>query len=165
MNKQETKKKKRIRRKVGDIIKIDLLNGQHAYAHVTTDPCIIFYDGRFQSNADITVEQIPFLPILFTLFVSNYAIKDGIWPVIAHAELEESLLRQPYMFKKDPISGRFYIYHADFEDTNYERPATFEECVGLECAAVWDPNHVVDRINDYYAGRPNQWAQQLALSK
>ncbi len=37
------------------------------------------------------------------------------------------------------------------------RPATKEECVDLECCAVWEPEQVVERINNFYAGVPYKW--------
>ena len=30
-------------------------------------------------------------------------------------------------------------------------------------AAVWDPQHVEDRLRDHFAGLPNKWVQSLAL--
>lgn len=141
---------KRILRKTGDILKIDLGNGFHNYACVSTDPCLIFYEGRFSS--DLSIGEIANLQILYKLFVSNFAIKDGIWPIIGKISLTKEQLTVPYMYKKDRVSGALSIYHSDFAATNYEIPATLEDCKNLECAAVWDPNNIVDRLNDYYLG-------------
>lgn len=41
-------------------------------------------------------------------------------------------------------------------------PATKEQIQGLECAAVWEAEHVESRIIDYYEGRPNKWVKQLS---
>jgi len=157
----EKNKPKKTRRKIGDILQIKLNNDFHVYGHVTTDPAIIFYDGMFKK--DLPLDEIIKLPVLFTLFVYNYAITQGIWPVIGNSKLSEEKLVHPYMYKQDTFTKKLYIYHADFADTNYERPATIEECKGLECAAVWEPEHVVDRLLDHYAGRPNKWVEQLAI--
>ncbi len=159
----DSQKKKSVRRKVGDILKINLRDGFHGYAHVSTDPCIIFYDGRFKT--EISVNEIIKLKVLFILSVSNYAIKDGIWPVIGRSGLNDEQLKKPYMFKQDPISGQLSIYHSDFAETNYERAATVEECEDLERMAIWDHNHVEDRLNDHYENKPNVWVSQLALKR
>lgn len=37
------------------------------------------------------------------------------------------------------------------------------ECEGLECAAVWSPEHVEDRLRSHYAGVPCEWALSLRL--
>ena len=154
-------KPKKIRRKIGDVLYIDLGDGNHSYAHVTTDPCIIFYEGRFIDNLDISA--IIQLPELFRIFVYKSAIADGTWPVIGNSKLTDGQLEIPYMFKKDALSGKLFIYHSDFAATDYERPASLDECKGLERAAVWDPSHVVSRLNDHYANVPNKWVQQLSL--
>jgi hypothetical protein len=41
------------------------------------------------------------------------------------------------------------------------RPATPEECAGLEPAAVWEPEHIADRLQDAFAGRPNHWLEEM----
>lgn len=163
MKNSETKKAKKIRRKPGDILKIDLGDGTHSYAHVSVDPCIIFYDGRFTN--DLSVNDITALTELFNLSVYNYAISDGVWPIVAHSQLPPEKMRKPLRYKQDSITGKLYVYHPDFADTNYERPATLDECRYMECAAVWEPNHVVDRLIDHYAGRPNKWVSQLAIDE
>lgn len=154
---------KKQRRKVGDILKIDLRDGTFSYGHVSVDPCIVFYGGRFAK--DLELSEIIKLPEIFNLSVSNYAIKNGIWPVVGFSEIPKEKQKKPYRFKQDAITGKLSIYHPDFIDTNYERPAALAECEGLECAAVWDVNHVVDRLIDYFEGRPNKWVLQLAIDK
>jgi hypothetical protein len=91
---------------------------------------------------DSSLDERVRLPILFTLFFYNHAITKGVWSVIANSKL----------------------YDAEFADANYEIPAILEECKGLECAAVWEPEHVVDRLLDYHAGRLNKWLGQLELN-
>lgn len=38
---------KRARRRVGDILKIDLGDGVHSYAQVADEPLVVFLDGAF----------------------------------------------------------------------------------------------------------------------
>jgi hypothetical protein len=56
--------------------------------------------------------------------------------------------------------SKFSLYDPN---TGEMTPATKEQCIGLECAAVWEAEHVVDRINDHYAGRKNKWLEQLEI--
>jgi hypothetical protein len=53
-------------------------------------------------------------------------------------------------------SGQLARYQDDTES-----PATPDECKGLECAAVWDPIHVEERLQDVRDGRPNQIVEGL----
>lgn len=154
-------KQKRVRRTVGDIVLIDLGSGRHAYALVADEPLVVFFEGTF--DEDIAVERIPGLPVAFRLWVSNHAITKGTWPVIGSRPLQPENAQEPFFYKQDAINGRLSLYHSSFAATNYERPAALEECRHLESAAVWEPEHVADRLNDHAAHRPNRWAKSLRI--
>jgi hypothetical protein len=62
-------------------------------------------------------------------------------------------------FKKDPINGKLTIYINEAEF-----PAEIEECSDLEPAAVWDAEHVEDRLRDHCENQKNIWVKSLALS-
>lgn len=147
--------RKRQKRRIGDILKIDLGDGSLAFARVLEEPLIAFYDLR--ADVPIAVERIIQSPIAFKIWVMNYAVTSGEWPVIGHAPLDEDLKEEPRFFKKDAISGQLSIYWGN----GCEKPATLEDIEGLECAAVWEPEHVVDRLRDHFAGRPNMWVESL----
>ena len=57
---------------------------------------------------------------------------------------------------QDVITKEFSIYHQ-----GNILPATYEEIKNLECAAVWEPEHVEDRLRDYFSGVPNVWVEDL----
>lgn len=115
-----------------------------------------FYDLRLKEIPD--VHDIVRHKIAFKVDVMNYAITDGDWPVIGNVPLEAELLEEPLFFKKDSITGELTIYR---DSTQEEIPATRAQCRGLECAAVWEPEHVVERLNDHFAGRPNRWVELM----
>lgn len=156
-----TQKQKRVRRKVGDILRIDLGSARHAYAQVAAEPMLVFFDGSFDEG--VAVESIPNLPVAFKLWVANHAITKGTWPVIASEPLVSPNADEPFFYKQDAINGQLSLYHSEFAETNYERPASLDECQHLECAAVWEPEHVVDRLNDRAAHRPNRWVEALRI--
>ncbi|WP_199556334.1 Imm26 family immunity protein [Sandaracinobacteroides hominis] len=120
------------------------------------------FEGTF--DEEIGVERIPSLPIAFRLWVSNHAITKGTWPVIGSRPLLPENAEEPFFYKQDAISGRLSLYHSAFAATNYERSASLDECQHLECAAVWEPEHVVDRLNDHAAHRPNRWVESLRIN-
>ena len=84
------------------------------------------------------------------LAVGGRAEKEG-WPKVGHVPLELAPIPIPDQFMQDIVSGACRIVDEAFN----ARPATPEECVTLERVAVWDLVHVVERIRDHYAGRPN----------
>ncbi|MCJ8056564.1 immunity 26/phosphotriesterase HocA family protein [Shinella curvata] len=151
---------KRIRRRIGDILQIDLGDSQHCYAQVAGEPVIVFFDGIFTET--ISMEDIPRLPVAFRLAVSNYAVTRGVWPVIGSRPLTPENAEEPFFYKQDN-RDRLFLYHSSFAAQNYERPASLADCIGLECAAVWDPEHVVDRLRDHALGQPNRWVEILKI--
>ena len=88
----------------------------------------------------------------------KYAITSGRWKVIGNKPLESSLKKAPIFFKQDILTKEFSIYHSA---TSQETDASYEECIGLERAAVWEPEHIEDRLEDFFYGRNNKWVQSL----
>jgi hypothetical protein len=154
---------KRVRRRVGDILKIDLGDGVHSYGQVAEEPLVVFFDGAFSEA--LPPEQATALPVLFRIWVHNDAVKTGIWEVIGNLPLAPENAVEPFFYKQDAITGTLSLYHSSFADRGWERPASATECDGLECAAVWDPEHVEDRLRDHYAGQPNRWLERLRIGK
>jgi len=150
------KPRRAIRRKPGDVLLIGLDNGESAFGRVLPSPLVAFYDAK--SPPDLSVEEITQRPILFKIWVMDHAIKDGIWKIIGHVPLTEDLLAEPTFFKKDPITGALTLYR---DSNGQEIPASRSDCEGLECAAVWDVRHVVDRLVDHFAGRKNAWVESM----
>ena len=148
--------KKKTNRCTGDILAIPLGDGSFAFAQVLRDPLLAFFSLR--SNVITHADEIVQSSVLFVVPVMNYAIRDGVWMVVGNSAIGSSLQKEPLFFKKDAVSGDLSIYK---DSTAEEWPATKEECLGLECAAVWEPEHVEDRLRDYFAGVPNKWVECL----
>ncbi len=154
---------KRIRRRVGDILKISLGGGVHSYAQVAEEPLIVFFDGAW--SEELPIDDVIGLPKLFRIWVHNDAVKKGIWAVIGSQPLAPEHAAEPYFYKQDRITGRLFLHHSSFADTGWEHPASATDCEGLERAAVWDAEHVEDRLRDHYAGQPNSWFESLRIDK
>ena len=152
-------KPKRQKRKKGDIVQIDLGDGFHSYARVLEEAMFAFYDSRTAN--DLPVDQIISCRILFSIAVMNHAVMRGRWKIVGHIPLEEALVVSRPRFIQDALKPEsFSIY-----ERGAIRPATREECIGLECAAVWDPTHAEDRIRDHYLGRKNKWLESLKIKE
>jgi hypothetical protein len=151
------KRKKYPKRVVGDIVSISLGDGFKTYSRVLNEAMFAFYDCRTEEQPPI--DTIISSSILFKVAVMKYAVTRGHWEIVGHAPLESALQNLPPKFMQDlHRPGKFRIYHQ-----GQIRPATLEECIGLECAAVWDPIHVEDRLRDHYTGRKNKWVESLKL--
>lgn len=141
---------------VGSILEIPLSNGRTAYGRVLTNPLMAFYD--IQSETPLSPTEILKSPVAFMIWVMNSAVASGRWRVVGHAPLEQALETSPWFFKQDAISRALSLYRE-----GVERPATIEECLGLERAAVWSAEHVESRLEDHFAGQPNKWVEGMRL--
>ncbi len=80
----------------------------------------------------------------------------GRWLKVGVAPIRRDLSKAVRRYKQDAISGKlFTMVNGD------EVPATRAQCKKLECAAVWSPEHVEDRLRDHFAGRSNVWLESL----
>lgn len=141
----------------GAILKIQFTPSTHTYARLLRSPILAFYDSI--STVDIPIESIITRPVLFKIAVMRKAITSGRWSQIGVVPLDASLLVPPTFFRQDGLNPNKLFLHT----AGIERPATREECVHLERAAVWEAEHVEERLRDYYAGRPNRWVESLRL--
>ena len=148
----------------GLIVKVPLGTQSVAYGLTLKEPLIAFFEKEFPESSRPKPNEILDLPVLFILMVMNYAVTSGRWPIIYKVKIPQSLAKVPAFFKKDSRIGNLSIYQEVPELAPlYERPASHAECIGLERAAVWDPEHVEDRLRDRFAGRPNRWVEALKL--
>jgi hypothetical protein len=158
--------KARKNRAPGRAVRIDLGDGRRAYGRQLLGASVEFYDrpGKEGEKADLL--DVVAWPVAFTIAVADYAFRrNGGWELLDVVPLtgeERAVIHR--MAKKDVISGALSIYWEDPGTGTYgETPASPEDCEGLEIAAVWDPEHVEDRLRDHFDGRPNRWVESLRL--
>lgn len=149
-------KLKRQRVKPGDVLLIDLGDGRATCALVSTPPLVVFFD--FVSTEAIEAELVLSLPVAFKVWVFKPVVGSGRWPRIGRVTMPPDLLEMPMMFMQDALSGALSLYHHRFADTNFTRSATLSECAGLECAAVWNANHIEERLRARFDGGDDKWA-------
>lgn len=147
---------KRVRWKVGNVVKVPLEDGRIGYGRILEKPLIAVYD--YVSTSETDVETVLSQPVKYILAVMKYAVTSGRWTVIGHANLNETLQKPVPFFRQNILSGKLTI---DLDGVEY--PATIEDCLGLERNAVWDPEHVESRILDEINGCENIWVKSLKL--
>lgn len=139
----------------GDVLRIDLGNGNSAFTWALHEPFFAFFDINKNVDSDFDIRDLLTVgSIIFKVAVMKRA--QTRWDKCGHRELPPELKLPITFFRQDAINGKLFI-HVD----DVERPATFEECKHLERAAVWEPEHVEDRLRDYFAGQPNAWVESL----
>lgn len=150
---------KKQKRTVGAIVKVPFNDGYHTYARILKDAHFAFYDCRTHNNMQKEISQIGSCQILFTIGVHNDVITSGRWQVLGLMKLEPHLSIPPPTFIQDSTDPtNISIYQ-----NGIEHPATIQDCIGLERLAVWDSEHVEERLRDHYSGQVNRWVELQKL--
>jgi len=141
----------------GAIVKVQFEESCHIYGQLLMKPYVAFYDFKVsddQSNLREIVEK----PVLFILCVFDHAITKGRWEIIGKVSFEENNIEIPLQFIQDsyPPYNCFLI-----DASGNMRPASIDQCRGLERSSVWEPEHVEERLRDFYASRINRWVESL----
>lgn len=142
----------------GNVFEVALSRDGFAYGMVIESPLVAFFDYRFTERPPVT--DIVSCPIAFRIWIMRSCLGKGGWPVIGFASVPDALQQSPDFYKFDAITRRFSLYRGHTEE-----PATREQCLGLECAAVWSRNHVESRLDDRFSGRPNPFAESLSAAR
>ena len=117
-----------------------------------------FFD--LKASTELPTAEILRHPVAFRVAVHKFAYSTGRWTRIGQVEPPPKLIAPQPKFMRDRLSGEFSIYLG-----GHIRRVQRADCVGLERSAVWDPNHVEDRLRDHFAGVPNKWVESLALKE
>jgi hypothetical protein len=125
--------KVKIKPNVGDVVQISLPDGTYAYGRIYKETALAVYEpGNPPESEDYQ----------FIVGFNGGAVESGDWPVVAHRPFpNEESSWQPPKYIRDRLNGKCEIYYK-----GQTRPASEEECKGLERASVWNANHIVDRI-------------------
>jgi len=120
-------------------------------------PFSAFYNYR-TTSPDADLDRIASHPILFKTAVRHLAL--DAWEFIGWRALEEHLTQPLVQFMQDIGDFRRCTI---FDTAGNERDVTPEECVGLERAAVWEKEHIEERLLDAFEGRPNTAVEHLKV--
>ncbi len=145
----------------GAIVRIEIDGLYHVYGRLLKKPYIEFYDSR--SNEDqIDLEEVVKKPVLFTLCVYDDAVTKGRWKIVGKALVKSDDMKIPLMFMQKPIPP----YDCSVIDAfGNKTKSSIDQCRGLERVAAWEPEHVEERLRDFYLGNSNRWVELLKLKE
>ncbi|NNP69921.1 hypothetical protein [Acinetobacter sp. Ac_5812] len=88
----------------------------------------------------------------------KHAITSSRWEIIGNRNLDSNHISFPLFFKQDMFTKEFTIYDSR---TSLEISAGYDECKSLERAAVWEPEHIEDRLKDFFEGNSKKFLKTL----
>ncbi len=80
------------------------------------------------------------------------------WPKVGVAPVPVALQEPVRRYNQDPLRPQDIRLTFDGCDGPL---GSLADCDGLECAAVWNAEHVEDRLRSHYSGVPCQWTLSL----
>jgi len=147
---------------VGSVVRISLPDNQYAFGRLLEKNSVAIYD-YISKNIEVDLQELINRNIIFIVAIYKDVVTSGRWKIIGEWPLEEKLKILPNKFIQDDINpSNFRIYDPN---TGIMKKSTFEDCVYLEPAAVWEGEHVEDRIVDYKNGKPNKWLENIKITK
>lgn len=143
----------------GSILEINS-NDKYYYAQILNSKGCAFFDSELDSPLE-DYSSLNCKEVLFIVRVYDDVIKKGRWLKVGKMEIRSDLKVEPYKFIQDSLNpDNFELYNPN---TGQITPSSRKEVEGLECAAVWEAEHVEDRLRDHFGGKPNVWVEQLAV--
>lgn len=148
---------KRQKYTVGSIVEIPINNGEYyCYGQlIGYGECAVFDYRSPQPITDFSI--LNDTRMLFRVCLYRHVIGSGEWLKVGKLPLREEFKTFPDQFIYHDWNQRFFLYKVESGEII---PASKEECRGLERCAVWDSNHVEDRILAHYNNTLCVWQEE-----
>jgi hypothetical protein len=145
---------------IGSIIRLSLPCNKFGYGRILKNASYAFYDLITEDEVE-SLDVVVNSPILFIIAVYNNAVNSGRWVKKGKLPLDDKLQELPYKFIQDELNPSvFELYNPN---TGEIVRAEMKDCFDLERAAVWEAEHVEERLCDHYLGRKNKWVEDMRL--
>lgn len=143
--------------KLGSVYSIKLRNGEYAFGQVCAGGDYAFFDLKLVEPSP-PIETVINSPVAFRVPVAADAAVIGGWQLIGVA-LPLGTLAFRGQYRHRPVGSQQVFLYTEGRSS----PATEDEVKDLEVLATWFSNHVESRLEDHFAGRPNEFAQSLEM--
>jgi hypothetical protein len=142
----------------GAVVSAGLHDGRWYAARLLEFPWVALYDG---SDAAEPLDRAGVVarPVLRILAVNSSLLASG-WTIIGERPLEPGLHPPELTFVQDDLDPHDLRV---LDRNGMMRPATVEECRGLEAAAVWAPEHLAELLVAHARGEVDEHTRALAL--
>ncbi|WP_010304027.1 immunity 26/phosphotriesterase HocA family protein [Candidatus Odyssella thessalonicensis] len=147
--------KKRVALKKGIVFQVPLSDGSFGYGQIVEKARKNFFN--FRNNGEIpNLNTLVNLPVLFQISVYDYIFKEGIWPIIGKADVNEQnidFVKGHFTYDKD--KGCYLLW-----EQNGKRIVEPDQLKDCEYVSVWDYQSAQQRLLDALDRRPNYWVEQ-----
>lgn len=144
------------RYKAGTVFELNI-DGIYYYAQSLHYGNMAYFDYR-SDKPIVDILELTNAPVLFVAYTHSYILTKKLWKKVGYLDIREELKDDIIFFIYSKVDGTFEKYSSK---TGEVFPSSLEDCRGLEICAVWDKNHIEDRIRDYYLGVPCVWLNNI----
>jgi hypothetical protein len=138
----------------GDVYAVALKGGGFAFGVVCEGNDFAFFDHR--ADTPVAPENLLNCALVFRVPVAKDAPKMGKWMHVGKIPLYGEYAKPGKYLHKPIGSEQCFIYSA-----GNEVPARFEEAKDLEVLSTWFSFHIEERLEDFFAGRPNAYVDAI----
>lgn len=150
----KVKIKRQRKPKEGDVLATPLGDGSYGFGQVCHTGDYAFFDLRAVDFPSI--EDIVARPVAFRVPMVGGSAKAGGWVVLGNLP-PAGPLAEAADYRNQPVgSNQLYLIKG-----NECIPASYEEVRDLELMSWWFEHHVVERLQDHFAGRENPMAERF----
>ena len=148
----------------GTILEIDLGDGTRTFGLINEWLSIVFLDLRLRVGQEVSEAAVIAAPVIFVTDVYDYALKSGGWPTVGRIDLAKKPMPLPIFYMYNRLKKVDPVTIITGSTAHEMRPGTIDECRDLEPLAVWEPEHIEERIRDHYADVPNIHYKAMKVS-
>lgn len=146
---------------IGNVLQIQLDASTFALGRIIGGGFIEFYDKRLTAEITGDIANVTDLgKVLFTLSVHKSWTKNEKWKVVGNNVAD--IPQAPPQFMQNMMNP---LDIKIVDSAGGVAPATKAEIIDkkLERLAVWEDNHIEDRLRDYFANKTNAWVEHLKV--
>jgi hypothetical protein len=142
--------------RIGDVYEVPLANGYRSYGQRVSSAFDAFYNVK--SKEPLNIGQIVQAKVIFTICISLGSFRRARWKKIGKGPLPDSIF--PIRTFTQDVFNKSKI---EILEGPKSYRATKEDVEGLERAAAWDADSVIERLEDYFCGRPNKSFESMRV--
>jgi len=145
---------------IGSVVLIPLSDNTYCYASILEGLSFAFYDYRTDFK-DKDIGKITSTDILFVALVHFKVLNQSNWEIVGKKELDSRHKKMPVFYHPDIMNAEIYDYTLKkLKETLIYK--TYEKR-GMQDGSIYSASHIIDRLEDYYAGRDYNGILQLIV--
>ncbi|MEO6228950.1 MAG: hypothetical protein ABJB11_20860 [Ferruginibacter sp.] len=146
-------KVKRQKFKEGSFVEIEISGNRKVFGRLLPSFQLCVYDYLVSTGVSFQIKEVINKSVLFYIGVYKAVVTSEYFKIVGYNELTQEELKRipPSFMQSEPKIEKCVLGYYDGREEVVEPSA----CIGLERSAAYNDLNVIQRIEDYYAGKKN----------